>query len=87
LPKKVTPLPIDPYRTIRRKIGSRFVPCEIGPRYLVFPEASSRINAKTDFMFVALMTMNDQNQSRKLCQLVLNRHALLAALANCPTEE
>lgn len=83
---KVTPLPVNPFRSIQRELGDRFVSCEISSRYLVFPEKSRQINERFDLMFVDVMSMNDEtNQPHKICQLCLDRSNLLAALGAVET--
>ena len=84
---KVETLPVNPYTAIRRKLGSRMVPCMVSGRYLAFPEHSSVINETSDFIAIDVMTMNETNQPRKLCELVLTRQDLEAALKGCPSKD
>ena len=81
--KKVDPLPINPYKAIQRSLGARFVPCMVSGRYLEFPLKSGGKFQGGEFIPIKLMTVGDSNQPRKICELVLTREQILAALQAC----
>ncbi len=83
MPKKVEPLPVNAHKAIARKLGPRYVPCMVSGRYLEFPAESGGHFGGGEFIPINVMTVNDENQPRRLCELVLTREQLLAALAAC----
>ncbi len=84
--EKVTALPINPYKAVKRKLGKRLVPCMVSGRYLQLPETSTLVGPGNDFLCIDVMTINEGNQPHKICELVLTRQDLEAALQACKTK-
>ena len=81
--RKVAPLPVNPYKAIKRKLGDRFVPCMVSGRYLEVAARSGGPFEEGEYIPINVMTITEGNQPRRICELVLTREQLLAALAAC----
>ena len=53
--------------------------CQVSSRWLQFPQSAQEVGGAS-FMFVDVMTLNGDDQEKKICQLVLTKEDLLAIL-------
>lgn len=81
--QKPEPTPVNAHKATARKLGARYVPCMVSGRYLEFPNKSAGHFGGGEFIPITVMTINEDDQHKKICELVLTREELLAALANC----
>ena len=79
----VEPLPVNVHKSIAKRLENLYVPCMISGRYLEFPAQSGGHFKGGEFIPISVMTVGNDNQPRKICELVLTREQLLAALAAC----
>lgn len=61
--------------------GPRVVQCYVSDRFLSFSENSDLLADGNDLMFVDVMTTDFDGDVRKLCELILDRRSILAAVA------
>ena len=54
--------------------------CQVSSRWLQFPQNAQTVGGAS-FMSVDVMTMNGDEQERKICQLVLTKEDLLEILS------
>ena len=66
------------YARLKRELGARMVSCEISSRWLEFPEVDKASTG--DFVFVAVMTLDQEERPRKLCELCLKPDDIASAL-------
>ncbi len=79
----VKTFPGNPYKRLKARYGARMVPCMVSGRYLLFPEQSAGHLGGGEFIPVDVMTMGGDDKPRKLCEMVITREDLLAALTAC----
>jgi hypothetical protein len=65
----------------RETKGARVVQCYVSDRFLSFSESSDLLGDGSDLMFVDVMTRDVDGDVRKLCELILDRRAVLSAVA------
>jgi len=71
-------------RERREKVAGKVV-CQVSQRWLQFPESYQIVGEKS-FMFVDVMTLDSNEQPRKLCEMVLTKEDLRAMLDRVNTE-
>ena len=49
--------------------------CQVSSRWLQFPQSAQTVGGAS-FMFVDVMTLNGEEQEKKICQLVLTKEDL-----------
>lgn len=76
--EKITRFPITFKERDYNLHGTGYVPCNISDRWLQF---SDTYDEGTGLVFVDVMTKDEKETPRKLCQLCLNIHDLQAELA------
>jgi hypothetical protein len=60
--------------------------CVVSSRWLQFPQTATMVY-DAPFMFVDVMTMNSDDQEKKICQLVLSKDDLLQILNRIEIKE
>lgn len=53
--------------------------CQVSSRWLQFPQTAQTVGGAS-FMFVDVMTMNGDEQEKKICQLILTKEDLIEIL-------
>lgn len=83
---KITRFPGSKERRARLNLNARRVPCQVSERWLQFPEHAS---ALCDGTYIALdvMTLDQNEKQRKLCELVLLKEDLLVMLNRLRVEK
>ena len=74
---KVVRIPISYTQRKVNEYGSGYVPCQISSRWLQF---DGIISKDLDFIFVDVMTKNDDGKESKICQLCLDAKDIMRAL-------
>lgn len=69
--------------TRRKHLRQGRVDCHVSMRWLQFAESASG-GADIEHLPVDVMTLGDDDQPRKLCELVLDRRSLVAVLGRTP---
>ena len=78
--------PVTRDRHMRNKYGSRYVPCQVSGRYILFPEESAGPFSEGEYMALSIMTLNE-GPERKLCDLIVTREDLFRAIDNVKRPE
>lgn len=68
---------------MKNMMGDRYVPCEVSGRWLEFDES----NSESKYIKVNVMTRDDNNVQRKLCELVLTKEDLINAVEILKNQE
>ncbi len=68
------------YKMLRKKLGSRLVECQISGRWLQFPEKSAGQFRGGEFIPLSVMTLDSNEEPRKLCEMVVTKEDLLKAI-------
>ena len=84
--KNVTQFPTTPQKRVTRRLGARYVPCQVTDRYLVFPELSAGDVGGKEFIPIQVMTLVSGTPKR-ICEVILTREDLVAALAACKSSD
>jgi len=63
-------------------MGPGYVPCEVSSRWLQFPENSGGYFSAGEYIEVDVMTLDQNEKPRKICNLILTRADLERALKN-----
>jgi len=69
----------------RRDLNAGKVTCQVSGRWLQFPEHAHDVGGE-GFMMVDVMTVDQNDNPRKLCELVLTKEDLEAMLLRIPTK-
>ncbi len=64
----------------KRSMGPRLVECQVSTRWLEFPESSIGTFRDGEYIAVSVMTLGSDEEPKKLCDLILTREGLSAAL-------
>ena len=78
---KVTRFPISGSKRRKNSLGKLAVPCQVSDRWLQFSKISSVLQ-DGDFVTLEVKTGGYSDRGRKLCELIVTREDLLAALEN-----
>lgn len=78
---KVTKIPISYSQRKLNEMGDGYVPCQISDRWLQF-DSESELCGGGEFISVDVMTLGSNEQSKKICQLILTREDIERALAS-----
>lgn len=73
---KIIKIPISYDQRKINEYGQGYVPCAISNRWLQFHEETTDLR----FISVDVMTLNTDNNSHKICELVLNIEDIIRAL-------
>lgn len=73
---KITKFPGSKERRDRLKLRARQVECQVSGRWLQFSESASALAGGT-FLKVDVMTLDQNESPRKLCELVLVKEQLI----------
>ncbi|WP_420213380.1 hypothetical protein ACN8ZM_39875 (plasmid) [Burkholderia aenigmatica] len=73
-------------RRKRRDLNAGKVVCQVSNRWLQFPERAANVAGEA-FMIVDVMTLDTNDEPRKLCELVLTKEDLSAMLMRIPVED
>ena len=65
---------------LKNKLGRYAVPCQVSERWLQFPEQSSNMKQDGEWLCIDVMTRNQNDKARKLCELVVTKEDLLKVL-------
>lgn len=65
---------------LKRKLGDFAVPCMITERWLQFSTQGSQRLHEGEYIMLWVMTRGADDQPKKLCELIVTREDLLAAL-------
>lgn len=76
---KITKFPNSKERRDRRNLSNNIAECEISGRWLQFPRKAEIVGGKS-LMFINVMTNGQDDNPRKICELVLAKEDLLAIL-------
>ena len=76
---EIIQFPVTMAEHLRNQLGQSAVPCEISNRWLQMDEQSSLIG-KTELLNLSVMTRDQDNNPRKICNLVVTRESILRAL-------
>ena len=79
---KVVKFPVSYSQRIRNTMGKGYVPCEVSSRWLQFTENSGGFFSTGEYIGVNVMTLDQNEKPRKICNLILTREDLERALAN-----
>ncbi|NPT44860.1 hypothetical protein GNZ12_26795 [Paraburkholderia sp. 1N] len=77
-----------PRPTANRKrldLNTGMVRCEVSSRWLQFPDTATAFTSGT-LMCIDVMTLGEDDQPRKLCELVLSKEDLIAMLDRVPVK-
>jgi hypothetical protein len=64
------------------RLGPRYVPCQVTDRYLEFPELSAGKYGGGEFIAIQVMTLVS-GKPKRICEVILTREQLQAALEAC----
>ena len=64
----------------RNRMGNQAVQCQVSNRWLQFPEGAGTGTDGEDWMIVDVMTLDSNEQPKKICELVLSRADILQTL-------
>lgn len=78
----VTTFPTTPHKRMARRLGARYVPCQVTDRYLEFPELSAGKFGGGEFIPIQVMTLAS-GKPKRICEVILTREELEAALKAC----
>ncbi len=79
---KVVKFPISFSQRKRNEKGKGYVPCEVSNRWLQFPENSGGIFSTGEYIEIDVMTLDQNDQPKKICNLILTRENIERALSN-----
>jgi hypothetical protein len=77
----VIQFPVSYSKQYKNRLGKQAVPCQVSDRWLRFNETST-VAPAGEFLVLDVMTGSVDTGSRKLCQVVFTRDALLEALSS-----
>lgn len=72
--------PTDSMKRLRNRLGKYAVPCVVSERWLQFPKKSGGHFRDGEFIQLSVMTKDQDDEPRKLCDLVVTREDLLKAI-------
>ena len=79
---KIVKFPVSYSQRIRNTMGKGYVPCEVSGRWIQFPEYSGGYFTEGEYIDIAVMTLDQNERPRKLCNLIVTREDLERALKN-----
>ena len=83
---KIIRFPGAKKRRARINLNSRRVKCQVTDRWLQFPETASAL-ADGTYVRIKVMTLDQTDKERKLCELVLLKEDLLTMLNRIPEKK
>lgn len=83
---KVVRLPNNYERKKRVDASKGELRCEVSPRWIKFPEASSK-HVDTDYLSLDIMTLSSNEEERKLCEIIVDRDLLEKILKELPRKD
>lgn len=72
-------MPISNAQRKFNEMGEGYVPCEVSDRWLQFHEDSAYVG-NSEFISVDVMTLDSEEQPKKLCHIFISRENILRAL-------
>jgi|GEM_PF-1330758 len=73
-------------RRKRANLKDGKVTCHVSSRWLQFPEKASALNGES-YMLIDVMTLNSEEQAKKLCVLCLSKEDLMSMLNRIPVDK
>ena len=65
----------------RERLGKLRVQCEVSDRFLAFPDTSAVLKDGRDLMIIGVMTSSAEGDTKRLCELILDRKDVLEAIS------
>lgn len=82
----VIPFPRGSSDRKRRDLLRGILRCEVSERWLQFPSVSEKF-ADVEYLHLHIMTRGADERERKLCELVLDKQALVEMLRDLPVND
>lgn len=77
---KIIPFPLDSLTRLKNRLGKGAVPCMVSDFWLRFPAESEGHFEAGEFIILSVMRREDDEHHKKICELVVTREDLLAAI-------
>jgi len=78
--KKIVRLPIKAHQRWKNYLGQYSVPCVVSSRWLQFPKESAGRFQEGEFIHMNVMTLDSNENPRKLCELIVTREDLMRVI-------
>ena len=82
---KIIKIPITYKQKQINKHGEGYVPCEVSDRWLQFSQEYSRC-AGGDLIPVSVMTLDKNQEPKKICDLIINKDDIIRAINSAVPE-
>jgi hypothetical protein len=77
--QNVIRIPVSAKQRWRNEMGDRAVQCQVSNRWLEFPEVR-HAEGDDDWLHVYVMTLDANEEPKRICELVLSRHDIEKAM-------